>query len=55
MKRVLTLCVFIVTVTAILGCGYQEGTVKYEDCREIIYLEKNSWQLYLHSFTCTYE
>lgn len=38
----------------ILGCGHEEGTVRYEDCREIIYLEKNSWQLYLHSFVCTY-
>lgn len=36
------------------GCSHNEGTVKYDDCREIIRLDKDSWRLNLYSFTCDY-
>jgi hypothetical protein len=36
------------------GCSHNEGTVKYDDCREIIKLDKDSWRLNLYSFTCDY-
>jgi hypothetical protein len=27
-----------------------DGTVKYEDCRQIITLKSGSWQTYFHNF-----
>lgn len=36
------------------GCSHNEGTVKYDDCREIINLEKNSWRFSVYPFTCEY-
>lgn len=29
-----------------------EGTVKHDDCRQIISLKSGSWQTYIHNFTC---
>lgn len=31
--------------------GTSEGTVKYDDCREIIYLQPDDWQTYFGTFT----
>jgi len=31
-----------------------EGIVKYDDCRQIITIQDNSWQKYLMKFTCNY-
>lgn len=48
----------IVGVFAVLGYMYpdeEETTVKYEDCRKIIHLDKHpSWPLF-QTFSCTFE
>jgi hypothetical protein len=31
-----------------------EGTVKYDDCRQIITIQDHSWQTYIKQFTCNY-
>lgn len=42
------------------GCTPPEGTVKYDDCREIIYLKPEPdsldsfWRTYFHQFICQY-
>jgi len=42
------------------GCTPQEGTVKWDDCRAIIYLKPEPdsldsfWRRYFHQFTCNY-
>ncbi len=41
-------------VLCAFGCQNEEGTVKYDDCREIIYLQPNTWQTYYKSFICEY-
>lgn len=38
----------------VIGCEHQEGTVKYDDCREIIYLKPDSLRVYFHQFICQY-
>lgn len=41
-------------LSALTGCNHNEGTVKYDDCREVINLDKNSWRLMVYPFTCEY-
>ena len=31
-----------------------EGTVEYDDCREVITIQEGSWQTYFHKFTCSF-
>jgi hypothetical protein len=40
-------------VTAFLG-GEREGEVKYNDCREIIRLPSDTWEVLYKKFTCSY-
>lgn len=42
-------------VLLLAGCGADEGTVKYDDCRTIINLPSNNLQKYYKTFTCEYE
>jgi hypothetical protein len=46
----------ILLILAILlsSCTHNEGTVKYDDCREIINLDKDSWRFRVYPFTCEY-
>jgi hypothetical protein len=38
----------------ILGCGPQEGTVKIDDCREVVYLKSDSFRPQIQRFVCEY-
>jgi hypothetical protein len=41
-------------VTHFVFFGEREGTVKYEDCREVITLQPDTLQAFFKSFTCSY-
>jgi hypothetical protein len=44
----------ILFVLLLAGCGADEGTVKYDDCRTIITLPTDNLQKYYKTFTCEY-
>jgi|GEM_PF-2005567 len=53
--------VFIVLVIwgifSLFGVSFgaeNEGITKYDDCRQIVNIQENSWQRYFMKFTCTY-
>lgn len=54
MKSIQFILPMIMMLFLFSGCGHNEGTAKYADCREIIRLDKDSWRLNLYSFTCDY-
>jgi hypothetical protein len=53
MRKIIIFIGLLFTILAI-GCEYQEGTVKYDDCREIVHVKPGSWRLYVHQFICDY-
>lgn len=55
MKIGKSLFVMLLFVSVLTGCNnHNEGTVKYDDCREVINLKKDSWRLMVYPFTCDY-
>ena len=51
----LVMGIVVAIALKILGFNFgitNEGTVEYDDCRQVIYLENNSWKKYFHEFTC---
>lgn len=53
MKKLIYL-VGLLFIFIIAGCEHHEGTVKYGDCREIIQLKSDTWQIYYRQFVCDY-
>jgi len=53
MRTIIVLSSLLISLL-VSGCEYQEGTVKYDDCRKIVYLKSASWRLKVYSFTCEY-
>ena len=49
---VVLIIAFVVVMAALHG--EHEGTVKYDDCREVIVLSPDTLQTFYKSFTCTY-
>jgi hypothetical protein len=47
----------IIVILMLFGVSFgveNEGIVKYDDCRQTITIQENSWQKYLMKFTCNY-
>lgn len=46
---------FVIGILWLFGFNFwmtNEGTVKYDDCRQVINLNEGDWQTYFHKFTC---
>jgi len=52
-KRLFAISALLLAST-LSACNHNEGSVKYDDCREVINLEKGSWRLMVYPFTCEY-
>jgi hypothetical protein len=44
----------ILFILLLAGCGADEGTVEFDDCRTIITLPTDTLQKYYKTFTCVY-
>ncbi len=53
----LVFCLVVWGILSLLGVSFgveNEGIVKYDDCRQTITIQEDSWQRYLKQFTCNY-
>jgi hypothetical protein len=49
------LAIFLISMLFLVGCGEQEGTVEWSDCREKIYLKEEDLSTLIGSYTCQYQ
>lgn len=53
MKKIISLS-SLLFIFAASGCGPQEGTVKIDDCREVVFLKSDSLRPQIQRFVCEY-
>jgi hypothetical protein len=47
-------CITAILGFLIIGCGERPGTVKWNDCREQMFIKENSFEALSKRFTCDY-
>src|SRR5437899_2227211 len=47
--------ILIIPFATFIAGHEREGTVKYDDCREVVTIDHKSWHRYLNDFTCAYQ